>query len=164
MPVRVWTEDELDALLAKEPLAEAVPLDCGVNATVYDALCPAARVSGRESPLTLNSEVVMLAAVTVMLEPVAVSVAGRLLVCPTVTVPKLSEAGLTASWPGTVAVPASEMVSDESEASETTEIDPVMLPPVVGLNTAPKVKLCPGLKVSGRLSPVVRKAGSETLA
>lgn len=97
MPVRAWTTDELEALLVKDPLAEAVPLDCGVKATVNDALCPAARVSGRESPLTLNSEVVMLAAVTVMLELLAVSVAGRLFVCPTVTVPKLSDAGLTAS-------------------------------------------------------------------
>lgn len=164
MPVRDWTADELDALLANDPLAAAVPLDCGVKTTVNDALCPAARVSGRESPLTLNSEVVMLAAVTVMLEPVAVIVAGRLLVCPTVTVPKFSEAGLSASWPGTVAVPASEIVTVESDASETTEIDPVMLPPAVGLNTAPKVKLCPGLKVRGRLNPLVRKAEPETLA
>src|SRR5713226_1107113 len=57
-----------------------------------------------------------------------------------------------------------EMVSVGSEASDTTEIDPVALPPEVGANTVPKVKLCPALKVRGRLSPVTLKPVPETLA
>ena len=132
LPVRDCWADGLEALLANDALAEAVPLDWGAKVTVNDTLLPAARVSGREIPLTVNSEVLMLAFDTVMLEPLAVSEAVRLLLCPTVTLPKFSVAGLTANWPETVAVPAREMVSVGLEASETTEIDPVALPPVVG--------------------------------
>jgi hypothetical protein len=145
----------LEALLVKDALAAAAPLDWGANRMVKDTLLPAASVTGRARPLTVNSEVLMLAPVIVMLEPVAVSEAGRLLLCPTVTLPKLSAAGFTANWPETVAVPAREMVSVGLEASEITEINPVALPPVVGANTAPKVKLCPGLRVRGRLNPVM---------
>ena len=132
--------------------------------TVNEALCPALRVSGSESPLMVNSEVVMPASETVMLEPVAVRVAVRLLLCPTTTLPKLNEAGLTANWPATVAVPARVIVRVGLEASETTEIDPVALPPEVGLNAAPKVKLCPGFKVMGRVNPVTLKPVPETWA
>jgi hypothetical protein len=99
-----------------------------------------------------------------MLEPLAVSDADRLLLCPTVTLPKLNVDGLTANWPATVAVPAMEIVKVELDASETTEIDPVALPPDVGANTAPKVKLCPALKVRGRLNPVTLKPVPETVA
>ena len=65
--------------------------------TVNDALCPAFRVSGRESPVTVNSDVLILAFETVMLDPLAVSEAVRLLLCPTITLPKLNVAGLTTS-------------------------------------------------------------------
>lgn len=55
-------------------------------------------------------------------------------------------------------------MSVELAASETTEMDPVALPPVVGANTVPKVKLCPVVKVRGKLNPVIRKPVPETLA
>ena len=119
--------------------------------TVNDALCPAVRVSGSESPLTVNSEVLMLALETVMLDPVAVSEAVKLLLCPTVTLPKLSVAGLTASWPGTVAVPARVMVSMESEASETTDNRSGGAAAGSWIEAAPKVKLCPGLRVKRKI-------------
>jgi len=108
-----------------------------VNAT----LLLAARVTGRESPLMVNSEVLMLAEVMVMLEPVAVSEAVMVLFCPTVTFPKFNADGPTANCPATVAVPTIEMVRVGLEASDTTEIDPDLLPPVVGANNTPKVKL-----------------------
>ena len=63
--------------------------------TVNDTLLPAARVTGRERPLTANSEVLMLRRVMVMLEPLAVSEAGKDLVCPTVTLPKFKAPGLS---------------------------------------------------------------------
>ena len=50
------------------------------------------------------------------------------------------------------------------EAFEITEIVPVLLPPVLGEKAAPKVKLCPAVKVSGRLRPVTVKLVLETLA
>ena len=127
-------------------------------------LWPAARESGSEIPLTVNSVVLILAPETVTPDPLAVSVAVKLLLCPTVTLPKFRVAGLTANWPETLAVPAREMVSWESEASETTEIDPEALPPEVGVKTAPKVKLCPGLRLKGKFNPVTRKPVPETLA
>ena len=43
----------------------------------------------------------MLAPETVMLDPLAVSEPLKLLLCPTVTLPKLNVAGLTANWPET---------------------------------------------------------------
>lgn len=55
-------------------------------------------------------------------------------------------------------------MSVELAASETTEMDPVALPPVVGANTVPKVKLCPVVKVRGKLNPVIRKPVPETFA
>ena len=89
--------DGLEALLLKDALAAAAPLDCGVNLTVNDTVLPAARVVGKESPLTVNSDVLILAPVTVILEPLALSDADRLLLCPTMTVPKFSVDGLTAN-------------------------------------------------------------------
>ena len=108
-----------------------------MNAT----LVPAARVTGRESPLIVNSEVLMFAEVMVMLEPLAVSDAVMLFVWPTVTLPKLRADGPTANCPATVAVPTIEIVRVGLEASDTTEIDHDLLPPLVGANTTPKVKL-----------------------
>lgn len=60
-------------------LAEAVPLAWGVKVTVKGALWPAGMVNGNESPLRANSEVLVAAEETVTLEPVALSVAVRLL-------------------------------------------------------------------------------------
>ena len=54
------------------------------------------------------------------------------------------------------------MVRLESEASETTRIDPVKFPPEVGLNAAPKVTLRPGFRVSGRVNPVTLKPAFST--
>ena len=62
-----------------------------------DTLLPAASVTGRESPLTVNSGVLMLAPVIVILELPAVRDADRFLLCPTVTLPKFNVAGLTAN-------------------------------------------------------------------
>ena len=129
-----------------------------------EVLCPAVRVSGRASPLIVNSEVLMLALDSVMLDPLALSEAVKLLLCPTVTVPKLSVAGLTANWPETVAVPARVIVTFASDASETTKIDPLKFPPEVGLNVEAKVELCPGFRVSGSVKPVMPKPVPETLA
>ena len=88
---------EFEALLANKTLSEAVPLACGLKITVNDALCPAASVKGNESPLKANSEVPTLADETVTLEPVALSVAVKLLVVPTITLPKFKVPGLTAN-------------------------------------------------------------------
>ncbi len=69
----------MEASLTKDALAVAVPLACGVKVTVSETLWPAAMVEGRERPLRANSEVLVVAEETVTLEPVALSVAVKLL-------------------------------------------------------------------------------------
>jgi len=164
VPVRVACADGFDALLVNDALADATPLDCGLKLMVNEMLLPAASVTGRDNPLTVNSEVLILAPVTVMLDPVAVSEPVRLLLCPTTTLPKLRVLGPTANCPETVAVPLIAIETVGLDASETREINPVALPPIVGANTVPKVKLCPGLKVSGRLNPVILNPVPDTAA
>jgi len=73
-------------------------------------------VTGREMPLTLNSEVLGLAEVTVTLDPVAVSVPVRVAFCPTTTLPKLMLEGETPSCPTAVVEPESPMVKLGFEA------------------------------------------------
>ena len=41
---------------------------------------------------------------------------------------------------------------------------PVALPPEVGVKMAPKVKLCPGIRVNGKVSPVTLNPVPVTLA
>ena len=97
LPVSVSLAFELEALLTKETVVLAVPLACGWKVTANDALWPAAMVKGRARPLRENSEVPGVAVETVTLEPLAVSVAVKVLLCPTTTLPKSKVLGLTAN-------------------------------------------------------------------
>jgi len=83
------------ASLVKVSVAVALPVDCGVKVTVKGRLWPAGMVTGSESPLTLNTELLVLAAVTVTLAPLAESVPLPVPLVPTVTLPMASVAGLT---------------------------------------------------------------------
>src|SRR5437667_10966087 len=56
------------------------------------------------------------------------------------------------------------MARGELEALETTERLPVTLPAEFGVKATPKVKLCPGTKVSGRFNPLTLKAEPVRLA
>jgi len=82
---------------------------CGVNAKVNCTLLPAAIVTGKDSPLRVNSELLTVAEVTVTLAPVALSVAGRFALVPTTTLPNAELAGATANCPAAVPVPDNEM-------------------------------------------------------
>lgn len=62
-------------MLAKETLADAAPDTCGVNITLNVAVLPAARVKGKVSPLTANSDPTTPADETVTGAEVAESVA-----------------------------------------------------------------------------------------
>jgi len=73
VPVKVWA-GEFEALLVNEPIAEALPDVCGVNVRVNGTLCPAAIVRGKVIPLSENSALVRLAADTLTLDPLALSV------------------------------------------------------------------------------------------
>ena len=98
-PDRVSTTGVLAALLASEILPEVAPLLWGVKVSETGALCPAARVLGSDNPARRNSELVEVADVMVTLEPVAVSVAVKVLLVPTVTLPKSNTPALDVNRP-----------------------------------------------------------------
>lgn len=89
----------------------------------------------------------------------------RVCVCPTVTLPKLSDVGLTASVP-TAFVPTPEtgtvrVASDALEASVTL---PFEVPEVLGANSTLKLALWPTARVAGALMPVSVYPAPLTLA
>ena len=109
MPVAVCWVGELEALLTKVKVAVAVPVACGVNVTLYGRLCPAAITAGRESPLIVNSGLVLVADETVTAAPVALRDELRVELAPTTTLPKFRLAGETPSCPEVVPVPDKPM-------------------------------------------------------
>jgi hypothetical protein len=153
-PVRVSTAGVFAALLASEMLPDAVPLVRGVKVRVTETLCPAEMVFGRDNPARVNSEFVVLADEIVTLDPVADRVAVRVLLLPTLTLPKFKVLALEFSCPAETPVPDSAIVREEFEAFEFTVIPPVELPPAFGVKATVNVTLCPLFKVIGRLSPL----------
>ena len=95
----------------------------------------------------------VLADETVTLDPVAVRVAVRVLLLPTVTLPKFKAVALEVSLPAEMPLPETAMVGEEFELFESTEIAPVALPLVFGVKRTAKVTLCPLLRVIGRVKP-----------
>jgi hypothetical protein len=79
-----------------------------VNVTFTCALCPAASAIGNETPFKLNSGLLVLADETLTLEPLALSVAVKLLFWPTVMVPKSSVVGDSSNCPEAVAYPKAQ--------------------------------------------------------
>lgn len=76
VPVRLAVLGELEAVLAKEAVAEATPLAPGAKVTVKDTGWLVVTVTGNERPLTENSEAFVppkLTEDTDTLAPVAVS-------------------------------------------------------------------------------------------
>src|SRR5438105_8556352 len=76
---------------------------------------------------------------TVTLEPLALSVAVKLLLWPTVMLPKSSVVGDNSNWPDAVAEPESAIVRLEFEASDTMAMLPLAVPEDVGAKTVLKV-------------------------
>jgi hypothetical protein len=100
---------------------------------VTGTLWPAASVRGRLIPLTVNSELVRLPAVTVIFAPEADRVRFLVAVAPTVTFPKFTEPGERASWPVLVLVPTPDSeIEIRLPLSATIEIAPAELLVVVG--------------------------------
>lgn len=90
----------MEALEAMVMLPLAAPAACGVKVTVKVALCPAARVSGAEIPLSVKPAPLTVARETVTAAvPVLVMVPDSGSLLPTCTVPKLPVAALKASCP-----------------------------------------------------------------
>jgi hypothetical protein len=128
----------IEALLTNEIWPDAPPADAGVNFAVYVADWPALSVRGRVIPLPLNPvpdvvicEIVKFAFPVLLIEMDCVPL------LPTLTLPKLTLAGLTESWGAgaETAVPLSN-TTGLLEALLANEIWPDTLPTVVGANCA----------------------------
>jgi hypothetical protein len=104
-PVRVSIVGVLAASLMKEMFPDATPLVRGVKVSVNDVLWPGAIVAGKDIPPRQNSELVEVADEIVTLDVVAVSVAVRVLLVPTVTASKFRASGPEVNWPAEMPVP-----------------------------------------------------------
>src|SRR5437879_7215932 len=158
---------ELVALLTSETLPVAAPAVVDAKTTLKVAACPAAKVSAAVSPLgvkPLPGTLICEMLTPELPELVRVTVCGALLL-PTVTFPKLRLVGLAVRRKVEVTpVPLNAMVEGELGASLTSERLPVTLPAPVGAKATLKLVLCPALRVSGTVRPVVRKPFPEGVA
>ena len=142
-------------LLVTVKLALAVPDVNGLNVMENDVLCPAGIVTGTRNPPIVNTELLVLAPVTVTLAPLALNVPDALLLVPTTTLPRFSVPGLTASCPTEVVpVPDSEMLTLGFVASDVIVTFPEALPAARGANATVRIALCEAFKVSGVLRPL----------
>ena len=154
-PVRLSLVLDGCPLLATVKLAFAAPDVSGLKVMENEVLCPAGIVTGKLNPPIVNTELFVLAPVTVTLAPVAVNVPDALLLVPTTTLPKLSVLGLTASCPtAVVPVPDSEMLRLGLVASDVTVKFPEALPAACGANATVKIALCEAFRVNGVLRPL----------
>jgi hypothetical protein len=163
-PVRVSIVGVFVALLAREMIPDAMPLVRGVKVKVSDALCPAAMVLGKDIPPRLNSGLLEVAEDRLTLEPVAVRVAVRVLLMPTVTLPKFKPVALDVSWPAETPFPDRAIVKLGFEAFETIAIPPLVLPPTLGVKRILRVALCPLFRLRGKLRPYKLNPAPVTVA
>ena len=135
VPLSVSVTVGVCALLVKESVPVADPAAMGLKVTVKGTLCPAGTVIGNDRPLTLNEVLLTLSLLIVMLAPEALRVPDALPLLPTVTLPKLSDVGFTASCPtGAVPVPLSDSVVVGVCALLANERLPLAAPAAVGRN------------------------------
>ena len=164
MPATGALAGELAALLTIETLPLTRPEAVGANVTLKLVFCPAAIVTGRESPLILNCGCGVVIWETVTLdEPVFVRITGRVLRLPSTTSRKSVLAGLTEreAW---TPVPETGAMAGEFRALLTIERLPLILPAAVGANATPKLVVCPAANVTGKARPLKVNCCGETVA
>jgi hypothetical protein len=122
-------------------------------------------VSPEETPLTVKPAPAVFEPDIVTFEfPVFVKVAGRSLLLPTFTLPKLRLGTLNVSKRlDAMPVPLRGIRSGEFGASLASDTDPVTFPAAEGVNTALNVAFVPGGIVKGVLSPVIVNPLPEAL-
>src|SRR2546425_561689 len=153
---------ELGALLTSETLPDTLPVVVGANCTLKVLDCPAARVSGKVSPLMLKPAPVTLPCAMVKLAlPELVKVRFCTPLVPTSTLPKLTVAGVTESC-GCTPVPLRNMAAAAEISSLSLHDALPILPVVVGANCTLKVLDCPGGTVSGNVGPLMLKPAPVT--
>ena len=142
-------------MLVNVSVALATPVVVGLKVTINETLCPAGMVTGSVSPPTENTELFVLAAVTVTLEPLAVSIPDELPLLPTSTLPRFMVVGLTESCPtAAVPLPDSGIVRVGFEALDVIVRLPLALPTDDGVNETLKVALWPAVSVTGVVIPL----------
>ena len=130
------------ALLVNVSVALAAPVAVGSNETVKGTLWPAVIVSGRDNPLIVKAELLLVAAVTVTLAPLAVSVPVPVPEFPTATFPMAIVAGVAERVPAAATpVPESAMFSVGFEPFDVTVNVPLALPADAGSNEMLKLAL-----------------------
>jgi len=156
VPVSVSVVEEDCALLAKVSVAVAAPAAVGLKVMVKFALCPALIVCGSENPPIVKAELFVLAAVTVTLAPLAVSVPVAVPLEPTVTLPRGRVLGDTLSWPTVdeTPVPETGIVRVGLVAVELIVKFPFTAPAAVGANETVMVALCPPFRAKGVVIPL----------
>lgn len=122
-----------------------------------EALLPAEIVTGKESPLRLNTELLIPAAVIVTSAPLAVRVPVLLPLFPTITLPKPRVVGFTVSCPTAMAapVPESGIVTGVLSPLYAIEILPLAVPDVDGEKETLRFALCPAVSVMGAVIPLM---------
>lgn len=105
-------------------------------------------------PLNLNSELFSVAEEIVTLLPLAVSVALIVLLVPTATLPNLKLVGLIPNCPPLTPDPDKGTVMVRLDNLLMNEMLPLTLLADFGVKVTFRVKLCPGVSVSGSDNPV----------
>ena len=163
-PETVMVAGEFVALLATATLPDTLLGKVGAKITLKVVFCPAVNVTAGASPLVLNPVPVTVAPEIVTFElPVFVKVTGNALLLPTLTLPKLRLVGFAVSNKvAATPVPVSAIVVGVVGALLTSVTLPDTPPAAAGAKAMLKFALCPGLKVEGRVSPLVEKPLPET--
>lgn len=73
-------------------------------------------------------------------------------------------AGLTASWPEAIPLPESVTDMFAVAALLVMATEPVVLPAALGLKSMVSVRLCPGARLVGNVTPVMLKAWPDTVS
>jgi len=114
----------------------------GLKVIVKGTLCPELMVSGSDNPPMLNTELLVVAAVTVTLPPLAVRLPDAVPLVPTTTLPTPKVEGDTVSCAAAATpVPDNCITSVGLLPLEVIVTDPVKLPAVWGAKATVKVVL-----------------------
>ena len=155
-----------EALPLIATLAVSDPEVFGAKVTVRLTLCPARIVAGKTTPLMLKALLSTEAFDSVMLVPPEFfKVAAFATLCPTATVPKARDVGLTSRAPAPTAFPVSASASVPAVAAlvEMTSL-PAGLPAACGVKATVSAALCPAARLKGIAGATTWKEGSDDVA
>jgi hypothetical protein len=153
-PLNEMAAGELAASLPMETAPVTAPGPVGANLTATGIVCPGARFTGADSPLTVKPAPAIAAGFKATLPvPLFVRVMFSVLDWPTGTLGKVSDPGEMFS-PGRAPVPRSEIRSAGSDPSPIKVTTPVVVPNDVGANCNCKLILSPAATAPDGSPPI----------